>query len=195
MAKTKIIIDSQLTTSEAIVSDPHKPCPPEILQSLGLMEVEYIGFDGHMHKGQIVVSIEVMAEVESFFKNALEISFPISKVVPLSHPEYRWNGVKVLADNVSASFDYREIKNTDKLSLHAHGLAIDINPVQNPYILYKNGHKTVYPKKARWEPDKPGTLSAEHPLVKLMEGFGWEWGGHWKKESGRTDYQHFQKSP
>lgn len=195
MTKTKTIIDSQLATSEAIVSNSDNPCPEKILQNLGLMEVEYMGSDGMLHKGQIVISIEVMAEVESFFRNALEIGFPLSKVLPLSHPDYKWDGEKILRDNVSSGFDYRNIKDTNQLSLHAKGLAIDINPLQNPYILYKDREKIIYPRGVKWNPDKPGTLSAEHPLVKLMEGFGWEWGGRWKSDSGRTDYMHFQKQP
>ena len=188
------IVDSNLSQQEAIQANPDENCPDEVLRGLGLMEVHYWGFDGREHQGQIVISIHVMPEVDSFFRQAYDLKFPIEKVVPLSHPDYQWDGSKVLADNVSAGFDYRPIKGTDKLSLHSEGLAFDINPKQNPYILYKLEGREVFPKGSKWKPKTPGTLHPEHKLVKLLEGWGWEWGGHWTEDSGRTDYMHFQKS-
>lgn len=189
-----MLIDSNLEPHEAVQANPSEDCPDEVLRDMGLMEVHYWGFDGNEHQGQIVVSVHVMPEVDSFFRQAYELKFPIDKVVPLSHPDYRWDGKKILADNVSAGFDYRKIKGTNKLSLHAKGLAFDINPKQNPYILFQEDDTRVYPKNGKHNPKKPGTLHAEHKLVRLMEGFGWEWGGHWTEDSGRTDYMHFQKN-
>jgi hypothetical protein len=100
-----------------------------------------------------------------------------------------------MEDNVSSGFNYRLIAGTDKPSLHALGRAFDINPRQNPYIRYERREIIAQPKQSKWDKSRPGTLFADHPLVKMMEGFGWEWGGHWSQESGRTDYQHFQKKP
>jgi hypothetical protein len=190
-----MISDANLSPEQALAQNPDSECPDEILHTLGLLTVEYLGFDDHIHVGQIVVAQRVMAEVETFFKHALELRFPIAKVVPVADPSYRWDGEKILTDNVSSGFDYRKIKTTDKLSLHSYGLAFDINPRQNPYIRYKNGKVVLNaPKKTKWEPGKPGVLDAEHSLVRLMEGFGWEWGGNWTPASGRTDYMHFQKA-
>jgi hypothetical protein len=191
----KIVIDSQLTIEEALRQNPERVAPDEIIQTLGVLDIEYMSFDGIIHRGQIVICTNVMSEVEAFFKHALEIKFPIAKVVPPSSLDYKWGGDKVLKDNVSVGFDYRPILGKEKLSLHSQGLAFDINPQQNPYVRYDNGSQpVVVPEGAVWGPDRPGTLHAKHSLVKLMEGFGWEWGGHWKPESGRTDYQHFQKT-
>lgn len=189
----KIIIDSELSPQDAITQNPDRLCPKDVLERQMLIDVEYIGFDGNKHRGQIVMDKGVGKEIMEFFRLALDMEFPIAKVLPLSHPDYRWNGSKVLAENVSAGFDHRPIKDTEKLSLHSYGRAMDINPEQNPYIIYKHHEKIVYPKGARWDPDEPGTLTSDHPLVLLMESYGWEWGGHWTPESGRSDYQHFQK--
>lgn len=193
MTKTKIIIDSQITAAEALAQNPDMPCPEEILHDLGLMEVEYWGFDRELHQGQIVVNTEVMAEAEAFFKNAIELKFPIEKVIPAASKEYKWDDLKLMADNVTSCFNYRLIAGTDKLSNHAYGRAFDVNTVQNPCIRYEKNKRLVQPPKAKWDKDVPGTLYAGHPLVKLMEGFGWEWGGNWTPESGIVDYQHFQK--
>ena len=186
-------IDSDLTVHQAIIQNPEQVCDEEILDSLGLMGVTYLSFDGRYHDGQIVVALSVMSEVDAFFRHALEMEFPVEKVIPAAHPKYQWEDEKLMADNVSSGFNYRLIAGTNKPSLHGLGLAFDINPNQNPYIRYENGKKIIQPKGARWKKDMPGTLHAEHPLVIMMEGFGWEWGGNWLPESGRVDYQHFEK--
>lgn len=191
MHKTKI--DSNLTFHQAVAQNPDSLCPQDTFDSLGLLEVTYMGFDNKYHEGQIVVALSVMGEVEAFFKHALEMQFPIEKVIPAAHPTYAWDDEKLMTDNISSGFNYRLIAGTNKPSLHGQGLAFDINPRQNPYMRYENDRRIIRPKGARWKKDVPGTLHTEHPLVLMMEGFGWEWGGNWKPENGRVDYQHFEK--
>jgi peptidoglycan LD-endopeptidase CwlK len=190
------IIDANFRSKDVIIQNPRQPAPPDILSMQRLIDVIYQGFDHRLHKGQIVVAEKVIPEVEAFFKRALEIKFPIERVVPVSAPQYHWNGKKVLADNVTSGFDYRQIKGKSKLSLHSQGLAFDINPRQNPYIRFQDGKEIlkVPHEDAIWDPQKAGVLYPDHPLVKFMEDFEWEWGGHWTPESGRTDYMHFQKN-
>lgn len=184
--------DSKLALGEAIAQNPSAPCPEEVLSAQGLMEVSYFGFDHRLHVGQIVVAQSVMAEVEAFFDLARDLRFPIAKAVPAA--AYDWDDDRLMADNVTSGFNYRRVAGSDVLSRHALGQAFDINPVQNPYVRYERGKPIIKPKDAVWRPGTSGTLSAEHPLVRLMRGFGWEWGGDWTAESGRIDYQHFQKS-
>jgi hypothetical protein len=71
------------------------------------------------------------------------------------------------------------------LSRHAFGLAIDINPMQNPYStgIY------ISPAGAAYDPSEPGTLHAGHPVVLLFKELGWRWGGDWSER----DYQHFDR--
>jgi hypothetical protein len=190
----KEIIDSQLTLSQALTGNPERPTPSDIQQNLGLAEVAYLSFDGRRHIGQIVVATSVMAEVGAFFRRALELKFPIDRVIPAADPRYEWDDEKLMTDNISSGFNYRLIAGKGLPSLHGQGRAFDINPRQNPYIRYEGDRKITEPSGAIWDKNEPGTLYAEHSLVLLMEGFGWEWGGHWVPESGRTDYQHFQKS-
>ncbi len=189
----KEIVDSNLFVDQALAQNPSNVCPDHILKTIGLMEVRYLGFDGHRHIGQIAVAQTVMSEVEAFFRQALEIKFPIAKVIPAADPRYAWNDEKLMADNVSSGFNYRLIAGSNKPSKHGLGLAFDINPRQNPYIRFINSREIIRPEGAVWNKEAPGTLHADHSLVKLMEGFGWEWGGRWTPQSGRTDYQHFQK--
>jgi hypothetical protein len=190
-----VFVDSSMESEEILAQNPLDICPAEILNTIRVMEVDYIGFEGEHRIGQIAVSETAVADVAAFFLKARQMRFPIAKVIPPAHPRYRWEDSLLMAGNISSGFNYRNITGKDGLSLHSLGLAFDINPKQNPYIKYVGGSKDVFPKGAVWEPETPGTLYATHPLVHLMEECGWEWGGHWTPESGRTDYHHFQKAP
>lgn len=187
------IVDSWLSHAEALAQNPEKPCPDDILERQRLVEVRYIGFDSKLHLGQIVVAESVVSDVAVFFDYSRELRFPIEKVIPAAAPQYGWDDDKLMADNVTSGFNYRLIAGTDEPSLHGQGLAFDVNPLQNPYIRYVEDKVIVAPAGAVWDPSVPGTLHTNHELVKFMEERGWEWGGHWPKDSGRTDYQHFQK--
>ena len=176
-----------------IKPNPELKCPPEILDKQVALAIKFYGFDGQYHDGIIEINRLVVDDIEQFFAIAIKLKFPIEKVSPASDALYEWNDEQLMMANVSSGFNYRLVAGTDNVSLHGQGLAFDINPIQNPYIRYKNGQVIVAPKSATWEPGMPGTLTNNHPLVILMKEKNWEWGGDWKVESGRIDYQHFQK--
>lgn len=184
-----------MTTEEILAQNPTMPAPQEILHSLTILMVKYYGFDTVIHSGQIVVHKNVAKDVESFFEVALENKFPIEKVIPISHEKYTWDDETSCNDNNSSGYNYRLIMGTNRMSKHAQGLAFDINPVQNIYVRYDEQGKEIYrlPKNGTYNKNAKGTLSDEHPLVILMKKLGWKWGGDWTPESGRIDYQHFEK--
>jgi hypothetical protein len=91
----------------------------------------------------------------------------------------------MLANNTSA-FNYRKVTGGKYLSRHAYGFAIDINPVQNPYIK----GRIVLPPNAVYDTSKPGTLACDSLVVTTFIRLGWTWGGNWKS---LKDYQHFEK--
>lgn len=195
MDEKSVVIDAQYQPSEVIKQNPESRCPDEILGALGLLDVRYISVDGKLHQGQIVIALHVMAEVEAFFQRALELKFPIEKVIPAADQRYGWDDQKMMADNDTSGFNYRVVAGTKRISQHGKGLAIDVNTRLNPYTRYDNKKKITHPLGAVWDKKIPGTLHNDHPLVLLMKGFGWEWGGNWTLEKdGIVDYQHFQKS-
>lgn len=81
--------------------------------------------------------------------------------------------------NISSGFNYRLIAGTNRPSSHSFGKAIDINPVQNPYIRYTAEEIIAKPVGAVWNPKEQGTLSASHHFVQFLKQLGWEWGGDW----------------
>jgi hypothetical protein len=177
----KIIIDADYTLDEALREGN---IPSSVKNTLDLVTVNYYGFDGKLHQGQIIVNKEIADDIVEIFKVIEETRFPVEKVVPIA--EYDWSDEKSMNDNNTSSFNYRFISGSRILSMHANGLAIDINPKQNPYV--KNG--TSIPAGSEYKLNNIGTIKPDSKIVKLFKEMGWTWGGDWKS---LKDYQHFQK--
>ncbi|MDD5477468.1 MAG: M15 family metallopeptidase [Candidatus Omnitrophica bacterium] len=183
------IVDSNITLFEAL----RKESPPEFKKRQRLIEVLYYSFDKKIHKGQLVIDGRLVEDIREVFRVALENKFPINSVIPISDDRFfkdgKWNedDQSMLSNNTSA-FNYRTVTAGKSLSKHAYGFAIDINPVQNPYI---KGN-IVLPANAVYDIRKLGTLAHDSPVVKTFMRLGWTWGGSWKS---LKDYQHFEKIP
>lgn len=111
-------------------------------------------------------------------------------MIPVSAPQFRKNNrrdddLSMAADN-SSGFNYREKTGGGSLSNHAYGRAIDINTFENPYI---KGN-LILPPAANYNPNIAGIFTMAHPLVKLMQNLGWDWGGN---RTNLKDYRHFEK--
>jgi peptidoglycan L-alanyl-D-glutamate endopeptidase CwlK len=193
--RVAFVVDSEMRRSGALAQNPASLAPKHVLEQQELLTILYYGFDGALHKGQIVVHKALIDEVTGFFTLALQTFFPIERVIPIAHSKYKWDDEVSCADNNSSGFNYRTITGTERLSNHAFGCAFDINPMQNPYISFDSAGNEKYriPTNGRYDINLPGTLYDRHPLVGLMRALGWTWGGDWSPESGRVDYQHFEK--
>ncbi len=172
----------------------HPLCPPEILAEQVALTVLHRNFNGHSALGTIEVSRAVANDVTAFFRQAFRLRFPIEKVVRAS--EFDFDDEELMAANATSGFNYRTVAGTQILSKHAVGRAFDVNPRLNPYVRYtKNQRRLIQPPDALWDPMRPGTLHADHPLVEFMQQRDWVWGGSWiPSQQGRVDYQHFEKS-
>lgn len=177
----KIIIDSDYTLEEALQGIT---IPAPIKNKLDLVTVNYYGYDGLLHQGQMIVDKAIAEEIREIFKLIEDIKFPVEKVVPIS--EYNWSDDKSMRENNTSSFNYRFVSGSKILSMHAKGMAIDINPKQNPYV--KNGKSS--PAGSHYEINTMGTIGPESQLVNAFKLRGWTWGGDWKSIK---DYQHFEK--
>jgi peptidoglycan LD-endopeptidase CwlK len=185
------IIDSRMTDREAFEAlDPK--CPQEIRKRQRIVKVKYYSADGKIHQGQLVIDAELKSDIKKVFAIALKERFPIYSVIPISDTHFRkdgrWDDELSMEANNTSAFNYREITGGGRLSNHAYGRAIDINPLQNPYL--KNG--IVLPHGARYDPSIAGTFTSDHPLVRAFLQLGWDWGGNW---TSPKDYQHFEKLP
>ncbi|WP_436758244.1 M15 family metallopeptidase [Streptosporangium sp. V21-05] len=166
-----------------------RPGCPVPVSDLRLITMTYWGFDDKPHTGELVVNKAAADDVVSVFHRLYDWRWPIYKmrlVDAYKADDY----ASIDADNTSA-FNCRPAEGSSSWSKHAYGLAIDINPRENPYI-YANGtgsHKNAA-KFFKRPVRAPGVINPGDRVVRAFRQKGWEWGGYW---SGIKDYQHFSK--
>ena len=174
--------------SPAQVRFTWRPGCPVAPTSLRLLRLSYVGFDGKAYDGAIVVNKVVVAQVEQIFRTLYRARFPIHSM----RPEDAFKGsdpASMAADN-TAGFNCRYAVTTGprSWSVHAYGEAIDVDPVQNPYL---EGGK-VQPRAGATYLDRAdvraGMAEAGGTLVTAFTRSGWFWGGRW---TASPDYQHF----
>jgi len=171
----------------------HRGCPVPLGQ-LRYLQMRYRGFDGQDHTGEMIVHQAVASEVVDIFHTLYIIGYPIRQMRLVSDfGGNDWQSIE--ADNTSA-FNCRKATGSKKWSKHSYGKAIDINPIENPYISQSGhiSHKASYAyKKRRHHTNTPAdraVLLKSDRTVRLFKTYGWKWGGEWY---GVKDYQHFSK--
>ncbi|MDA3847329.1 MAG: M15 family metallopeptidase [Vallitaleaceae bacterium] len=161
---------------------------PVSLEELRLVHVTYVGFDGLSHYGTMVVNESVAVDVVEIFREIYEAGFSIEKIELIDI--YGGDDDLSMADNNSSAFNYREVPGTTSISKHSYGVAIDINPIQNPYIVGDE----VMPEVGRDYLDRDdvrqGMIVTDDVVYDAFISRGWTWGGEWRSVK---DYQHFVK--
>jgi len=167
-----------------------RPGCPVSLDDLRLVRASHWGLDGRAHAGRIVVHRDVARDVLTVLRRLYAARFPIRRMVPVDAygaSDFR----SIEADNTSA-FNCRPVEGTTRWSEHAYGRAIDLNPIENPYV-YANGttsHRASRPYLRR-SPYRAGMAVEGGVVVRAFDAVGWGWGGRWP---GIKDYQHFSAS-
>lgn len=157
-------------------------------EELFYLNVLYFGFNCEPNVGEIVCNRMIAKDLCKIFKKLYDNRYMIEKIRLIDN--YNADDEKSMADNNSSCFCYRNIADSDELSLHSLGLAVDINPLYNPYIV--NGK--VMPASA--EPYADRTRNFNYKIdendycYKVFRSFGFKWGGHWENSK---DYQHFYR--
>lgn len=168
----------------------HEACPVS-LDQLRAVHVSYHDFEGKTHHDGLVVVIEQLAQPTlEIFKHFYITHFPMNKVGLGTNLQ----DVPIASVPMSSSYNCRKIRGADRWSLHAYGAAIDINPIQNPYLGIKDdvsGLVSVVPARGvsylNRSNLRPGMVE---PFVDMIKNYGFtHWGGHWNTP---IDYQHFQ---
>jgi hypothetical protein len=165
----------------------HRGCPvaPSRLRRLRL---SYWGFDRRAHTGTLVVSAGAVRPLTRIFSRLYASRFPIRRMRPVD--AYGGSDERSLDANNTAAFNcrYAVAPGPRHWSVHAYGLAVDVNPVENPYL--EGGR--VHPRAGRAYLDRArqrrGMAVRGGVLVGSFESVGWLWGGRW---AGSPDYQHF----
>jgi len=165
----------------------HRGCPVHH-SKLRLLELDHWGFDGDVHSGRLIVHRSQAGPVLAAMRRLFAIGYPIRRMDLIDRygaDDHR----SMAADNTSA-FNCRYVAGTRRWSMHAYGRAIDLNPVENPYV--SGSH--VSPPAGRPFADRsrraPGMVHAGDRVVRAFrKRAGWEWAGAWP--GATRDYQHF----
>jgi len=164
----------------------HPGCPVAPSR-LRLITMTYRGFDHKVHPGRLVVNAAVTGKLIRVFRKLFAMRYPIRAMVPVD-AYHGSDFASIQADNTSA-FNCRDATGSSSWSEHAYGLAVDLDPCENPYI-YPDGYEAH--KRCRAYVDRslhdPGMIHAGDKVVRAFASVGWGWGGTWQ---GARDYQHF----
>ncbi|MGQ0670816.1 MAG: M15 family metallopeptidase [Actinomycetota bacterium] len=177
-------IDAELREKMTGVSW-HAGCPVPI-RRLRLLTLDYWGFDGEAHRGRLIVRRRQAEPVLGVFHELFNDRFPIRRVRMIE--PYGADDDLLGRKNVTSGFNCRLATGGSNWSQHAYGLAIDINPVQNPYV---NGDVVLPARGRRFldrSLDEPGMVHEDDVVVQAFVDIGWEWGGNW---TSIKDYMHF----
>jgi hypothetical protein len=167
-----------------------RPGCPVGLGDLRRLLVDHWGFDGRVHRGELVVHRRQAQRVLRVLAELFSGRFPIQRMRLVD--AYRANDDRSMAANNTSAFNCRRVSGTSRWSQHAYGRAIDLNPVQNPYVT--RGGRVSPPAGRRYANRAgraKGMVHAGDPVVRAFAAVGWGWGGSWRSA---RDYQHFSSS-
>ncbi len=171
-----------------------KGCPVA-LDDLRYLRIPYIDFDKKYQIGELIVHKKVSENVSRIFEELYEMGYPIRQMRLVS--DFKGNDWQSIEAGTTSAFNCRPVTgNKKKWSNHAYGKAIDINPIENPYISRTGyiSHKASAKYRKRVHNPSIGTadkamLLKNDKATKIFEKYGWGWGGDWKPVK---DYQHFE---
>ena len=175
-----LIIDSRYTFAESIEGSN---APQTVIDELELIDVIYVSTDEKLHQGQILTNKRLIDDIQALFQFMLDHNFVVEKAIPIA--AYNWSDSLSMANNNTYSFCYRNIS----YSMHAKGLAIDINPRFNP-LRWKTLTLPNEPLGAVLDTTVNGTFHPEHLVVKEFRKRGFRWGHTFSKY---WDDHHFEK--
>jgi hypothetical protein len=162
------------------------PGCPVAARDLSWIRLTFRGFDGARHTGELLVNRSVAAHVVQVFHALYDARFPIEEMRITTKPEQ--TAPPTGDGNNTVAFNCRVARGTTTYSQHAYGLAVDVNPFQNPYVK----GDLVLPELAGAYRDRswrrPGMILPGGPVVRAFTRIGWGWGGSW---TSLKDLQHF----
>lgn len=176
------------------ISYPESDCtvPYEDLNYVG---IKYIDFDGQEQLGELICNKAIAQDMAEIFYELYRNDYRLERVRLID--EYAGDDTASMADNNTSCFNYRVVDGTTNLSKHAYGLAIDVNPYYNPYVVFQrnsDGSDYISPPGSEIYADRsqsfPYKIDENDLCYRLFTEHGFTWGGNW---NSTKDYQHFQK--
>ncbi len=196
---------SELTEAqkEAMNGKSYIENPDISYDDLRYIKVLHYNFNHQMQVGELVVNQAIAEDCRQIFMELFQEEYEIHAMYLIDRyyeKDQARNGEQVdicsINDDNTSAFHYRKIAGTDVLSNHAYGMAIDINPLENPYVKEADLQQTVASPYQDYNTYKDRTTQRAHMISKddvcyrIFKSHGFQWGGEW---NGNKDYQHFEK--
>lgn len=162
-----------------------RPGCPVPLEDLRYVTVAHRTFDGATATGELVVHADVADGLVEVFRTLFDVGYPIAGMRLVD--DFGADDDASMAANNTSAFNCRAVTGGSGWSEHSYGRAIDVNPVQNPYV---RGSTVLPAEGAAYldRPDEPGVIRAGDAVVEAFAAAGWSWGGYWTRP---VDHQHF----
>ena len=160
---------------------------------LDTLKVRHIDAEGVTHEGVIVCNKQIANDLREIFAELYKAKYPIERIRPIS--EYGNDDETSMRANNTSCYCYRTVEGSTKLSKHARGLAVDINPLYNPCVKRKkDGTLLIQPATGKPYVDRRKSfrykITEQDLCYRLFIRHGFRWGGAWRS---LKDYQHFEK--
>lgn len=163
------------------------------LEELRYCSLLYNDFDNNTQVGELICNEKIAQDIIEIFYELYTSGYQIESIKLID--EFGGDDTASMLANNTSCFNYRVVENTTRLSNHAYGLAIDINPFYNPYVTFgKDGSTHISPEGSEAYADRsasfPYKIDENDLAYKLFKQHGFKWGGDWNSVK---DYQHFER--
>ena len=160
---------------------------------LRYLRLSHYDSQGKEHVGELVCNKKIASDLKEIFKELYQQKYPIERMRLID--DYDADDERSMQANNTSCFNFRTIAGSKKLSKHSLGMAIDINPLYNPYVKRSKDEKLlVQPANARKYSDRSKRwnykLEKGDLCYRLFIKHGFKWGGSW---TNSKDYQHFER--
>ena len=163
-----------------------RPGCPVAIRDLRVVTLMYWGFDARARRGRLIVHRREAARIVNAMRTIFVARFPIRRMRLVE--AYGSDDDRSMAADNTSGYNCRRVPGSTSWSAHAYGLAVDVNPLENPEIV---GGKVLPPAGAAFRDRSrraPGMIHAGDAVVRAFAAIGWRWGGYWRS---LKDYQHF----
>ena len=145
-------------------------------------------YEGNIRQGEMVCNQAIAHDLLSVFKALFAEAYPIHSIRLVD--DFDANDEASMEANNTSCFNYRTMVGTRMISKHALGMAVDVNPLENPCIKYGRVHPASAEDYVDRSKDFPHKIDGNDYCKKVFASYGFSWGGNW---GGSKDYQHFEK--
>lgn len=158
------------------------------LEQLRYLTLPYYDYDGHIQSGEMVCNKAIAHDLLCVFRDLFSHAYPIQSIRLID--DFDADDEASMQANNTSCFNFRKRSGVNMLSQHAYGMAVDINPLQNPCVRGTRVRPSTATEYADRSKDFEHKIDGNDLCVKVFTSYGFKWGGRW---ASTKDYQHFEK--